>query len=163
DSCGTAAMPELANNGDPSCKPAMVAAWGANSGPVALDRDGNAFVVMSSTDASMKPINDARAFAAAQVATGAAPAAATPFFTLPHARAAGAPARRAPPRRGHRALPGVELPELRGRGRAALRRPGLDRPAERHPPPLPQGRVAEPRGPPPRRRPGPPLGRRPRR
>jgi hypothetical protein len=83
DSCGTAATPELANTKDASCSPVTVAAWGSASGPAVFDQDGNAFVVMSSMDASSNPINDARAFAAASVARGTGPTAPTPLFTSP--------------------------------------------------------------------------------
>jgi hypothetical protein len=84
DACGTAAAPELANTADTACAPVTIAAWGSASGPIAVDASGNAFVVMSSTDASKNPINDARGFAASAVAPGTKATAATPLFTSPN-------------------------------------------------------------------------------
>ncbi len=83
DSCGTAAAPEVGNTKDATCGPLTVAAWGSASGPVVVDLNGNAFVVMSSSDTSNNPINDARAFPAAAIARGAPAVAATPLFTSP--------------------------------------------------------------------------------
>jgi hypothetical protein len=60
--------------------PALIAAWGDASGPLALDHDGNAFVVL--TSASMGT-QEGRGFAAAEVAKGAAPAMGTSLFTIP--------------------------------------------------------------------------------
>ena len=80
DTCGTPAQPSLLPGMDASCKaPIGVAAWGDSSGPVAVDHEGNAFVVMSSFDDSQ----EARGFDAASVARGAAPSAGTKLFTIP--------------------------------------------------------------------------------
>ena len=80
DTCGTPAQPSLLPGMDASCKaPIGVAAWGDSSGPVAVDHEGNAFVVMSSFDDPQ----EARGFDAASVARGAAPSAGTKLFTIP--------------------------------------------------------------------------------
>jgi hypothetical protein len=60
--------------------PAAIAAWGDSSGPVAVDHDGNAFVVLASFGMGNQ---EARGFAAADVARGAAPTEGTSLFTLP--------------------------------------------------------------------------------
>lgn len=57
-----------------------VATWGDSSGPVAVDRDGNAFVVLASFGMGDQ---EARGFAAADVARGAAPTNGVSLFTLP--------------------------------------------------------------------------------
>jgi hypothetical protein len=59
---------------------AEVAAWGDSSGPVAVDRDGNAFVVLASFSSGDQ---EARGFAAAEVARGAKPADGASLFMLP--------------------------------------------------------------------------------
>ncbi len=80
DSCGTAAQPSLLPNGDATCKaPIAVAAWGDASGPVTVDRDGNAFVVMSSFDGTQ----EARGFDAASIARGAEKASGVTLFKIP--------------------------------------------------------------------------------
>jgi hypothetical protein len=80
DSCGTAAQPSLLPDVDATCKaPIAVAAWGDSSGPVAVDHDGNAFVVMSSFDGTQ----EARGFDAASIARGAAPAVGVTLFKIP--------------------------------------------------------------------------------
>lgn len=66
---------------DVGCAPTQeVAAWGEASGPVAVDKDGNAFAVMSSFSSGTQ---EARGFAAALVGHGAAPSAGVTLFTLP--------------------------------------------------------------------------------
>ena len=60
--------------------PAAIAAWGDASGPVAVDHDGNAFVVLPSFGTGDQ---EARGFAAADVARGANPSEGVSLFTLP--------------------------------------------------------------------------------
>ncbi len=80
DSCGTAANPELLPGMDPNCAaPSTISAWGDASGPIAIDRDGNVFVVMSSFAGDQ----EARGFAASSVARGAAPTDGATIFTMP--------------------------------------------------------------------------------
>ena len=70
DTCGTTAQPSLLPGMDATCKaPITIATWGDSSGPVAVDRAGNAFVVMSSFDDTQ----EARGFDAASIARGSAP------------------------------------------------------------------------------------------
>jgi hypothetical protein len=57
-----------------------VAAWGDSSGPLAVDHDGNAFVVLASFGMGNQ---EARGFAAADVARGKAPTDGVSLFTLP--------------------------------------------------------------------------------
>jgi hypothetical protein len=75
DTCATP-KPDLGSCGAPS----LVAAWGNASGPIAVDRDGDAFVVL---DDSAMGTQEARGFAAAQVARGAAATDGATLFTLP--------------------------------------------------------------------------------
>ncbi len=80
DSCGNAAMPSLLPDGDPACKaPIAVTAWGDASGPIAVDRDGNAFALTSSFSGDQ----EARGFAAASIARGAPATKGSVLFTLP--------------------------------------------------------------------------------
>ncbi|MFT3775618.1 MAG: hypothetical protein QM820_60500 [Minicystis sp.] len=60
--------------------PAEIAAWGDSSGPVAVDKDGNAFVVLASFGTGDQ---EARGFAAGEVARGAKATAGASLFTLP--------------------------------------------------------------------------------
>lgn len=81
DTCGAAGQsPRLLPEGDPACPaPIAVTAWGDFSGPVAVDRAGNAFAVQPTfTDGQ-----EARAFAAAAITRGAGPTEGTPVFSLP--------------------------------------------------------------------------------
>jgi hypothetical protein len=80
DSCGTTAAPDLLPGQDPTCKPPFaVAAWGDASGPIAADRDGNVFAVMTALAGDQQ----ARAFAAPAIARGRGPTEGTPLFTRP--------------------------------------------------------------------------------
>lgn len=81
DTCGADGQgPRLLPEGDASCPDAIqVAAWGDFSGPVAVDRDGNAFVIL----VSFAGTQEARAFPAASMARGAGPTEGTALFTLP--------------------------------------------------------------------------------
>jgi len=78
DACGTeAAMPRLVPDGDMTCgAPSAIDTFGTASGPVAADRVGNVFVIMS--DAGDQ---EARGYAAEKVARGAAPSAGATLFT----------------------------------------------------------------------------------
>jgi hypothetical protein len=63
------------------CVPsAAVSTWGENSGPIAIDHDGNTFVVLTSASTNDQ---EARGFAAAKIARGAAPTAGVKLFTAP--------------------------------------------------------------------------------
>lgn len=81
DTCGTDGQgPRLLPEGDASCPAAIeVTAWGDFSGPVAVDRDGNAFAILF----SFAGTQEARAFAAASMTRGAGPSEGTALFTLP--------------------------------------------------------------------------------
>lgn len=81
DTCGADGQdPRLLPEGDASCPAAIeVAAWGDFSGPVTVDRDGNAFVILP----SFAGTQEARAFPAASMVRGAGPSEGTAFFTLP--------------------------------------------------------------------------------
>ncbi|APR85536.1 Hypothetical protein A7982_10885 [Minicystis rosea] len=59
---------------------AEIAAWGESSGPVAVDHDGNAFVINGSFSTSDQ---EARGYAAAEVARGAAATAGKTLFSIP--------------------------------------------------------------------------------
>lgn len=78
DACDTPA-PDL-GAGTGCGAPAAIAAWGDSSGPLAVDRDGNAFAVLASFATGDQ---EARGFAAAEIARGAAPADGASLFTLP--------------------------------------------------------------------------------
>ncbi len=81
DSCGTSAKPALLPGPDPTCKaPLAISTWGEASGPVAVDRDGNAFAVMSSFSSGTQ---EARGFTASTVARGQGATDGTKLFTLP--------------------------------------------------------------------------------
>jgi hypothetical protein len=82
DSCGTKAMsPRLLPEGDASCGPPIkVAAWGDSSGPIAADRDGNVFAVLSSFGSGDQ---EARGFAATVIKRGAPPVAGDTLLKLP--------------------------------------------------------------------------------
>ncbi len=78
DACASP-MPEL--GAGTGCSPsALVDAWDENSGPVAVDRDGDVFAVLTSSSADTQ---EARGFAAAKVAQGAPPTKGVTLFTLP--------------------------------------------------------------------------------
>jgi hypothetical protein len=81
DACGAEGdQPRLLPAGDPACGPPIeVAAWGEFSGPVAADRDGNVFAVMSSFSTNDQ---EARGFAASSVARGEPPAPGDLLFKL---------------------------------------------------------------------------------
>lgn len=81
DTCGTAGQDaRLLPETDPACAaPIEVAAWGDFSGPIAMDRDGNAFVAMPFFDGTQ----EIRAFSAATIAPGAGATAGTSLLTLP--------------------------------------------------------------------------------
>lgn len=80
DSCGSPGQgARLLPDGDPSCTPpAMIAAWGDFSGPLAADLDGNAFVVLPSFAGDQ----EARGFAAEAIARDAPPTEGAPLFTF---------------------------------------------------------------------------------
>jgi hypothetical protein len=82
DSCGSPGQnPRLVPDTDTSCGvPIAIAAWGDSTGPVAADRNGNVFAVMTSFAAGDQ---EARGFEASTVARGAAPTAGDTLFTLP--------------------------------------------------------------------------------
>ena len=78
DACDTP-MPDLgAGQGCEASK--EIAAWGDSSGPVALDLDGNAFVVLPSFATGDQ---EARGFAKAEIARGAKATPGASLFTLP--------------------------------------------------------------------------------
>jgi hypothetical protein len=81
DTCGAPGQdPRLLPEGDPTCAaPLAVAAWGEFSGPLVADSAGNAFAVLPTFGAPQ----EARGFAAAQIARGAGPTEGAPMFTLP--------------------------------------------------------------------------------
>jgi hypothetical protein len=81
DTCGAPGQdPRLLPEGDPTCAaPAAVAAWGDFSGPLATDSAGNAFTVLPTFGAAQ----EARGFAAAEVARGSGPTEGAPIFSLP--------------------------------------------------------------------------------
>jgi hypothetical protein len=79
DTCaGTPAT--LADGTDPACAPLLVAAWGDASGPLAVDRDGNAFAVLPTIADGTQ---EARGFAAPLIAHGAGPTPGDTLFTIP--------------------------------------------------------------------------------
>jgi hypothetical protein len=82
DSCGAkGAGARLLPEGDPTCGPPIeVAAWGEFSGPLAADRDGNVFAVMSSFSTGDQ---EARGFAASSVARGEPATPGDVLFKLP--------------------------------------------------------------------------------
>jgi len=82
DSCGAEeSQPRLLPEGDATCgSPVQVAAWGEFSGPVAADRDGNVFAVMSSFSTGDQ---EARGFAASTIARGAPATSGDLLFKLP--------------------------------------------------------------------------------
>lgn len=66
--------------GEPTCEaPLEVAAWGDASGPIAVDRQGNAFVLMTSFGGDQS----ARAFASSVIDLGSGPVEGDDLFTLP--------------------------------------------------------------------------------
>lgn len=82
DACGApGAMPRLLPEGDASCAaPLAVTSFKEFSGPVTVDRLGNAFVVLSSFKDGDQ---EARGIAAEKIARGAGPTAGDSLFTLP--------------------------------------------------------------------------------
>jgi hypothetical protein len=60
--------------------PALVSAWDENSGPMALDKNGDAFVVLTSATAGTQ---EARGFGAAKIVSGQPATAGTTLFTIP--------------------------------------------------------------------------------
>lgn len=83
DACGmpgTNAALVSSANGDPGCSDTVtIDAFGDYSGPVAADKTGNVFVVMS----SMAGDQEARGYAADSVKRGAGPTVGTSMFKLP--------------------------------------------------------------------------------
>lgn len=80
DSCGTAEQPALLPDKDPSCKPPLaIASFGEASGPVAADRDGDVFALMTAFSGDQ----EARGFAASAIARGQGATDGTKLFTLP--------------------------------------------------------------------------------
>lgn len=80
DSCGDAANGSFLPDGSGTCgAPALVAAWGDASGPVAADGAGNVFAVLTSFDGTQ----EARGFASSTITRGAGPTEGVPVFTLP--------------------------------------------------------------------------------
>jgi sugar lactone lactonase YvrE len=76
-------MPSLVPNAGSGCaSPFLVSAWGDQGLGLAVDADGNVFAVMLK---GVTTETEARGFAAAQIARGAAAVAGTPLFTLPGA------------------------------------------------------------------------------
>ena len=81
DACGAPGdMPRLVPDGDASCAaPIAVSTFGNGSGPVTVDRQGNAIVVLTN---SMTSDQSARGFAAEKVARGGGAYDGDPLFTL---------------------------------------------------------------------------------
>lgn len=79
DACGTDAQPALATTQDPACFGGLLEGWGDASGPIALDADGNLFAVHSSFDGTQ----EAKGWAASQLAPGAPISAGTSTFVMP--------------------------------------------------------------------------------
>ncbi|AKT38738.1 hypothetical protein [Chondromyces crocatus] len=81
DSCGTADQnPRFLPEGDATCSaPVEVDSWGDFSGPLTIDRAGNAFAILP----TFSDGQEARAYAAGQVARGAGATQGTTLFELP--------------------------------------------------------------------------------
>ncbi|MDI1443943.1 hypothetical protein [Polyangium sp. 6x1] len=81
DACGTdAAMPRLVPGDDMSCAaPLAVDTFGVASGPIAADRAGNVFAIMSEANGDQ----EARGYAAEKVARGTGATTGASLFTLP--------------------------------------------------------------------------------